>query len=362
MITTASPNAAPTHGLAFVGCFTTAKRKARGTGIDVYRIDRGWGAWHLADHVPDLVNPSFLITDATRNVLYSAHGDSDYASAFSIDAVSGKLRLLGRAATGGMNGVHPALDPSGRFLIVANYATGSVGVLPVRPDGSLADVTQVLPLPGEIGPNRIEQPGSRPHHVVFAPSGRFLLVPDKGLDRVFVLTFDAGRGRLAITGQAVMRPGAGPRHIVFHPHLPYAFVVNEIDSTVATCRWDDSAGVLEPVHVVSTLPPDFFGASTAAEIVITRDGSHVYVSNRGQNGIARFAFAAAESRLDVRGWTPANGSDPRFMTLDPAGDSLLVASEQGDNISAFHIGRQDGNLSPHGAVLPCASPCTIAFL
>jgi 6-phosphogluconolactonase (cycloisomerase 2 family) len=362
MITTASPNAAPTRALAFVGCFTTERRQARGNGIDVYRIDPGTGAWNPTDHVPDLVNPSFLITDAARNVLYAVHGDSDYATAFSIDPSGGKLRLLGTAPTGGINGVHPALDPSRRFLIVANYATGSVGVLPVRPDGSLAAVTQVLPLPGEIGPNRIEQPCSRPHHIVFAPSGRFLLVPDKGLDRVFVLTFDAGCGRLAITGQAVMRPGAGPRHIVFHPRLRIAFVVNEIDSTVATCRWDDSAGVLTPIHLVSALPPGFFGASTAAAIVVTPDGNNVYASNRGQNGVAHFRFIEAESRLDVIGWTQANGRDPRFMTLTPAGDSLLVAAEQGDNISAFRIAGQDGSLSPRGWVLPSASPCTIAFL
>jgi 6-phosphogluconolactonase len=113
---------------------------------------------------------------------------------------------------------------------------------------------------------------------------------------------------------------------------------------------------------VSALPPDFFGVSAAAAIVITPDGNRVYVSNRGQNSIAHFEFVEAESRLNVIGWTPANGSDPRFMTLNLAGDRLLVASEQGDNISALQIARQDGNLSPHGAVLPCASPCTIAFI
>ena len=362
MNATASPDQSMVHRLAFVGCFTTAQRKARGTGIDAYRVDPDSGVWQASDHVPDLVNPSFLITDATRNVLYCVHGDCDYATAFAIDAANGRLRSLGRAASGGTNGVHPALDPSGKFLIVANYASGSLGVLPVRRDGSLADATQVLDLPGPIGPHRSEQRSAHPHHVVFAPSGRFLLVPDKGLDRVFVLAFDSGHGQLAIAGHAAMRPGAGPRHVVFHPHLPFAFLVNELDSTVVTCRWDDGAGGLDPVHVASTLPADFFGASTAAEIVVTPDGNHVYVSNRGQNGIAHFAFIAAEQRLVGSGWTPVRGSDPRFMTLDPTGKILLVAAEQGDNIAAFRIAEQDGALSPHGAVLPCASPCTIAFL
>ncbi|MDR3537605.1 MAG: lactonase family protein [Acetobacteraceae bacterium] len=349
-------------GLAFVGCFTTAQRKARGKGIDVYRANPDLGAWQATDHVPDLVNPSFLITDPARHVLYSVHGDSDFASAFSIDGSAGKLRLLGRAATGGKNGVHPALDPSGRFLIVANYASGTLAVLPVRQDGSLADFTQLVALPGEIGPHRTEQPCAHPHHVVFDPSGRFVIVPDKGVDRVFVLSFDPERGQLAITQQVAMRPGAGPRHIVFHPHLPFAFLVNELDSTVATLRWNSRDGILDPVHVVSTLPSDFFGASTAAEIAITPDGNHVYVSNRGQDGIVRCRFIAAEGRLDVVGWTQANGRDPRFMTLSPSGKSLLVASEQGDKISAFHITAQDGNLTPSGSVLPTASPCTIAFI
>jgi 6-phosphogluconolactonase len=361
MTAATTPGASRIHGLAFVGCFTTAKREARGKGIDVYRADAAPGAWQATDHVPGLVNPSFLITDAARNVLYSAHGDCDYASAFAIDGSNGKLRLLGRAATGGMNGVHPALDPSGQFLVVANYASGSLGVLSIRPDGSLVDATQVLDLPGKPGPHPSEQQSAHPHHVVFAPSGRFMLVPDKGLDRVFVLTFDAGRGRLAITGQAVLRPGAGPRHIAFHPHLPFAFLANELDSTVVTCRWDDAEGVLEPGHVASTLPPGFSGASKAAEIVVTPDGNHVYVSNRGQDGIARFAFDEAGTRLDAIGRTAANGHDPRFITLDPTGNRLLVAAEQGDNIAAFEIAR-DGDLSPHGAPLPSASPSTIAFL
>ncbi|MDR3475090.1 MAG: lactonase family protein [Devosia sp.] len=347
---------------AFVGCFTTAQRKARGTGIGVYRLAADPGAWQLTGHVAGLVNPSFLITDAARNILYCSHGDSDFATAYAIDAERGTLRPLGAAATGGINGVHPALDPSGRFLIVANYASGSLGVLPIRSDGSLAGATQVLDLPGPIGPHRVEQRSSHPHNVVFSPSGRFLLVPDKGLDRVFVLSFDPARGQLAIAGEAVTRPGAAPRHVVFHPTLPFVFLANELASTVTTCRWNDAAGALEPAHVVPTLPPDFFGRSTAAAIVVTADGNHVYVSNRGNDSIARFRFDGAEGRLEPTGWTAANGPDPRFMMLAPGGESLLVAAEQGDNIAAFGIGAADGSLHPRGGVLSCASPCTIAFL
>ena len=350
--------------LAFVGSFTTARRHARGTGIRAYRIDPLRGNWELTDHVGDLVNPSFLVTDAVRRVLYVAHGDRDHASAFSIDPIAGTLHPLGQARTGGTNGVHQSLDPTGRFLIVANYASGSLGVLPVRVDGSIADCTQVLELPGTRGPHRTEQTGSHPHQVVFDASGRFVLVPDKGLDHVFVLGFDPERGRLALpaSAPAAMRPGAGPRHLVFHPRRPVVFVVNELDNSVTTCRWDASAGTLAPLHVAPSLPADFFGASTAAAIVVSRDGNHVYASNRGQDGVVHFVFDDARDRLDAVGWTASQGRDPRFMTLDPGGEFLLVANEQQDSITTFRIDAGDGRLVASGDAMHGASPSCIAFL
>ena len=245
-----------TKGLAFVGSFTTAERKARGTGIDAYRIDPRSRAWTLADHVGDIINPSFLHADPVRNVLYVAHGDAAFASAFAVDPATGKLRALGRVATGGQNGVSLTLDPTGRFLAVVNYSGGSVSVLPVRPDGALDSFSQCFVLPaGPVGPHRTEQTIPRPHHAVFDPSGRFLLIPDKGTDRILVAVLDGDHGALRVLGHASVRAGSGPRHLAFHPTLPRAFVVNEIDSTVVTCRWDAEAGVLTPLHVVPALSP-----------------------------------------------------------------------------------------------------------
>jgi len=344
---------------AFVGCFTTEKRRARGTGIHSYRIDPETGAWMALARQPDLANPSFLIVDRGR--LYVAHGDLDHVTAFAI-APDGALRPLGRAPTGGVNGVHLALDPSGRFLLVANYASGSVALLPIGPDGVPGGFVQCLDLPGAAGPHRTEQASAHPHQIMFEPSGRFALVPDKGLDRIFVLSLDAERGRLSIATETAMRPGAGPRHLAFHPSLPMAFAVNEIDSTVATCRWDAESGRLTPIHLVSCLPPDFFGASTAAAILVTPCGRFVYASNRGQDGIARFAFDAEAGRLDPLGWTQSGGHDPRFMCLSPDGSRLLVANEQSDMIATLNIDPKSGDLARFGDSLRQASPCTIAFL
>jgi 6-phosphogluconolactonase (cycloisomerase 2 family) len=347
--------------LTFVGCYTTAARKARGTGIDAYRSDPRTRAWQRLDHVGDVVNPSFMISDPVRNTLYVAHGDLEYASAYQVDPSTGRLRFLGQAAAGGRNGVSIALDPTRQFLVVANYSSGSVAALPIGPDGALGDFAHCLELPGACGPYRTEQAMSHPHHTVFDPSGRFLLVPDKGLDRIHVLALDAATGRLAVASQAAMRAGAGPRHIAFHPTLPRAFVVNELDSTIATCGWDAEAGVLTPLHLVPGLPPTFFGVSTAAEVVVTPCGRFVYASHRGQDVVTHCRFDAANDRLDVVGWTPTEGRDPRFMTLTPKGDCLLVANEQGDSIVAFAIDAASGSLAAQ-RTMPSASPSTIAFL
>ncbi|MCJ2073833.1 lactonase family protein [Methylobacterium sp. J-030] len=350
------PDPAPV-GLVFVGCFTTERRRARGRGIDVYRTGGGLEGWTHLGRAEGLTNPSFLVADPGRAALYTVQGDGEEASAYAA-APDGTLRPLGSATTGGTNSVHQALDPTGRFLIVANYASGSVALLPVRPDGGLEPASHVLPLPGNPGPHRTEQACAHPHHVVLSPDGRHVLVPDKGLDRVFVLAVDGER--LEIVSETAMRPGAGPRHIAFHPRAPLAFLVNELDSSVATCRWDAQAGTLTPLHLAPTLPPDFFGASTAAAIVVTPDGRFVYASNRGQDGIARFRVDEA-GRLDPAGWMPAGGRDPRFMVLAPDGRHLLVANEQGDSLVEFAIDPDSGDLTKTGS-RPSLSPCTIAFL
>ena len=354
----AMPDDAPRLGLAFVGCFTTQRRRARGSGIDIYRTGTSLADWIHLGRVEGPENPSFLVSDPARRILTTVQGDGDAATAFAVEP-DGGLRSLGSVATSGTNGVHQALAPDGRCWIVANYASGSLAVLPAREDGALEHAVQVLPLPGEPGPHRTEQAFSHPHHVVFAPEGLHLLVPDKGLDRVFVLRLE-GR-KLDIVSQTAMRPGAGPRHIAFHPSRPLAFLVNELDSTIATCRWDGEAGALMPVDLASTLPPDFFGASTAAAIVVTPCGRFVYASNRGQDGIARFRFDTDATRLEVTGWTPSGGRDPRFMTLNQSGRHLLVTNEQGDSLVEFAIDADTGDLTQI-ATRPSLSPCTIAFL
>ena len=348
---------------AYVGSYTTAQRKARGDGIHAFRVDPVSGTWTHVQHVGELTNPSFLALSPDQRFLYSVHGDEDYATAFALDRTTGQVKLLNRAATGGKNGVRQAVDPTSKFLIVANYSSGSVAVLPIAPDGSLKDQHQLVALPGEPGPHRVEQASSHPHDIVFDPSGRFVLVPDKGLDRVFVFRFDPANGRLspATPGSVATRPGAGPRHLSFHPKLPIVWVLNELDSTAATYRWDAEHGRLTPVQVITTLPTDFTGYSTAAEIAVSPDGRFVYGSNRGHDSVAIYAADAIGGSLKSIGWQPTQGRVPRFIGLDPAGRFLYAANEQGDTIVTFRVDANTGMLVAAGQVIKNGSPVTIVF-
>jgi 6-phosphogluconolactonase len=348
---------------AYVGCYTTARRYARGDGIHVYRIEPEAGAWSQVQRVGDLVNPSFLVMGRDQRCLYSVHGDETYATSFSVDRANGQLTLLNRAETGGRNGVHQAVDPSGRFLLVANYSSGNVSVMPVRTDGTLAEPVQLVALPGQPGPHRIEQASSHPHQIVFDPSGRFVVVPDKGLDRVFVFVFDAATGKLTPTaqGSAVARTGSGPRRAAFHPSLPILWVLNEISSTVVTYDWEAERGHLKPVQILPSLPPDYTGENTAAEIAVFAGGRFVYCSNRGHDSIAAFAADPGTGRLTSVGWVPSRGRTPRFIGFDPSGRVLYAANEQSDTVVPFRADPATGRLVPTGKEVHNASPVTIAF-
>ena len=352
-----------TTSYAYVGCYTTKEREGRGDGIHVYRVDPESGSWSHVQRVGDLFNPSFLITSRDQRLLYSVHGDGTYASSFAIDPNTGFLTPLNRAATGGSNGVHQALDPTGRFMVVANYASGSVAVLPVEPDGRLRDQTQLVELKGQPGPHRVQQASSHPHCVAFDPSGRFVLVPDKGLDRVFIFHFDAAAGKLGATeqGSAAARSGYAPRHMAFHPALPVAWVLDEIGSAITSYHWDGERGALRPAQILPTVPPDFTSDNTAAEIAVSRAGRFVYCSNRGHDSVAIYASDPKTGLLTSIGWESTRGKRPRFIALDPLNRFLYAANEQSDSIVTFRVNAASGRLAPTGQTVSNASPVTIAF-
>ena len=348
---------------AYVGTYTTQARGARGTGLHAFEVDPDTGAWTQLQTLGGLVNPSFLVMNADQTRLYAVHGDEEHATAFALDTDTGAVRILNQAATGGRNGVRQALDPSGRFMVVANYGSGTVAVLAIRPDGSLADQHQLVALEGELGPHRREQASSRPHDICFDPTGRFVVVPDKGLDRSFVFRFDPAAGLLSAADPAftASRSGAAPRHLGFHPTLPVLWVLNELDSTVVTCRWDAATGAMTPVQLLPTLPEAYTGDNTTAEIAVAPDGRFVYCSNRAHASVAVYAVDPDSGALRAVAWEPTRGAWPRFIALEPGGARLHAANERSDTITTFDVHEAAGRLSYSGQTIEVASPATIAF-
>jgi 6-phosphogluconolactonase len=346
----------------YVGSFTSTAR-GHGEGLSVYRLNRESGTWALVQVLKDLADPSFLTIDRQGRCLYSAHGDGTQATAYQIDPATGRLSVLNRQSTGGSNGVHLAIDVTNRFLAVANYATGSLAILPINPDGSLAPISDLATLTGTPGPHRTEQASSHPHHCPFDRSGRFIVVPDKGLDKVFVYRLDTTRGRLVAAAPAdvAARAGSAPRHVDFHPSQPYAYVINELGSTITTYHFDPGTGALEPVQIVPTLPSSYTGNNTAAEIVMAPSGRFLYGSNRGHDSIAVFAIDTASGLLTSVGWQSTEGRTPRFFALDPPGAMLYAANQNSDTVVIFRVNQTTGQLTPADQVVKVASPTTIVF-
>jgi len=367
----AQPQSNPVRALlAYVGSFTTPECKGHGGGINVYRVDPTSGAW-THEQLLEVVNPSFLTLDQAQRFLYAVHADLEEVSAYAIDKQNGRITALNKQYCGGKNPVHLSIDPTGRWIVTANYGAGTVGVVPIEKDGSLGPRSDLVNLPGEPGPDRKQQASSHPHDVAFDPSGRFIAVPDKGLDRIFVFRLDATSGKLMPNDPAFVatRAGAGPRHIAFHPQMPLAYVINELGSSVTTYRFDPQRGSLQPTQILPSIPASYTGNNTGAEIVVAPSGSVVYASNRGHDSIATFAVDRRDGTLTPVGWAPTHAKSPRFFCLDPAAKILYAANaDEGfsaepntDAIVPFTINQANGMLTPTGQVIKTSSPCTIVF-
>jgi 6-phosphogluconolactonase len=348
---------------AYVGCFTTVDGRAvSGEGISVFRVDPRSNHWTLVQRLADVANPNFLTFGREQRYLYAADGaNRESATAFSIDPRTGELKMLNRQPTGRNGGLHVIVDPTNGYLLVP-HNPGTIAVLPIRPDGSLSPMSDSADWSGALGPHRTEQTTPHPHQVQFDRRGRFLIVPDKGLDLVHVFTLDTAAGKLVANKppSVAARSGSAPRHVALHPTGPYAYVVNELDSTVTTYGFDDERGTLAPIQVIPTIPTTFTGNNTGAEIVVASSGRFVYASNRGHNSIVIFAVEKSGVLAHV-GWESTLGRTPRFIGFDPSERVLYAANQGTNNIVAFRVNRSSGALSPTGDVVEVGAPTCIVF-
>jgi len=342
----------------YVGTYTDGESE----GIYRFTLDPASGETTSPQLAARSENPSFLALHPRGRFVYAVNETDDFGgertgavSAFAIESGTGALRLLNQQPSEGAHPCHLVIDEAGTNVLVANYTGGTVAVLPIQPDGRLGAPTDVEVHAGS-GPNRSRQEGPHAHGLAVDPSGRVVLAADLGADRVFVYAFDPAAGTLAPREpSAVPGPGSGPRHVAFHPSGRFLYAINELRSTVSLFRYPAGEGEWPPEQTVTTLPDDFEGRSSTAELLLSPDGRFLYGSNRGHDSLAVFSVDPTTGRLSPAGHVPV-GRTPRHFTVDPTGRWLLVASQGSDEVRVLRRDPETGLSSPVGEPLEVSKP------
>jgi 6-phosphogluconolactonase len=347
--------------LMYVGTYTGPHSK----GIYAYRFQPATGEVTDIGLVAEVKNPTFLAIHPSGDYLYSADENrAGTVSAFRIDRKTGKLTPLNSVSSHGSGPCALAVDHTGKSVLVANYNSGSVALLPIRGDGGLAEASIVDQHEGK-SVNAQRQQGPHAHSAVFAPGNKFALSNDLGLDKIFVYRFDPQKETLEPNDPAfgTVPPGSGPRHISFHPNGKFAYVVNELNSTVTAFAWSGSAGTLRELGTVSAVAKDFTGKTDGAEIQVSPNGKFVYSSNRGEaSNIALFRVDAVKGTLTFVSTTPSGGKEPRYFGFDPTGEWLLAANQSSNDIALFRMDANTGALTASGKKVELSQPVCVVFV
>ncbi len=330
-------------------------------GIYHFSLNTETGAVTGGELAATTANPTFLAIRPDGKYLYAANEVSQgAASAFAIKA-NGGLEFLNRQSVRGDGPAHIWADAAGKNVLFANYGSGSVGVLPIKADGSLAEVAGYDQHTGSsVDPNRQKEPHA--HSIYTDAADRFAYVCDLGVDKVYIYKYDSAKGGLAASEPAfaTVPPGSGPRHLAFHPK-GYAYVINEMKNTISAFKYNAAKGTLEPLQNISTLPADFNGNSSTAEIFIHPNGKFLYGSNRGHDSLALFTIDQASGQLTAAGHTKTGGKGPRHFAIDPTGKFLIAENQQTDDFFVFRIDEATGALTQVGDAYKVGAPVCIVF-
>ncbi len=349
--------------LVYVGTYA----KPGADSIFLYRLDPATGALTRLRAEKGGENPSFLTLDAQQRHLYAVNEVENYegqksgfVSGFTIDRGTGGLTLLNQQPSGTAAPCYVSLDATGRAALVANYGGGTVSLLPLDTSGQLRPATATSQFHGS-GPNRSRQEGPHAHCIIPDPVNRFAFAADLGTDRVHGFELAAAAGQLTprATPAFVAQPGAGPRHLAFHPNGRWAYLVNELTSSVSALAYDAAAGTFRELHTLPALPAGFTAPNTCADVHVAPNGRFVYVSNRGHDSIVGFAVAPDTGRLKVVQHQSTQGKTPRNFAIAPSGTILLAANQNSNSIVTFFLNAQTGRLTPTGQSVEVPAPVCV---
>ena len=365
LTTTVGAADGPKELLVYIGNYSGPKAK----GIYAYRLDMASGRLTEVGVTEGIKNPSFLAIHPSGNYLYAVSEVSDSGgkpsgavSAFALNRKSGELTPLNHQSSEGAGPCHVSVDRTGRVALVANYGSGSVASLPIKDDGSLEKAASAIQHEGT-GPDPSRQKGPHAHSINVSPDNRFAFAADLGLDKILIYQLDPAKGTITSNDPAFAKtpPAGGPRHFAFHPSGKFAYVCNEMKSSVTAFAYDAEKGSLTEIHTISTLPEEVKGNSTA-EIQVHPSGKFVYCSNRGHNSLAIFAVDPDSGKLTAVGHQATLGKTPRNFGIDPTGTYILACNQGSDSIVVFRVDQTTGKLTQVGEPVTTGTPVCVKFV
>lgn len=361
--------------LVFISAFAPGEQG----GIHAFSVDLKAGVLKPVARTTGVENPFFLAISPDRKFLYSIHAknfggaENEQIAAYEIAGRTGELKLLNRQSAMGTAACYLHVDATGKTVLVANYSSGSVASLPVKPDGSLGEAASFFKhADPAVAASRQSDSKSAPkgqekvshaHCIITSPDNRLVFAADLGLDQVLCYRLDGAKGTLTPNRQPFVRSpaGAGPRHLTFHPNGKQLYAINEIGNSVTVFDYDAEAGVLLEQQTISTVPQDFSGQSFCADLKITPNGKFLYGTNRGHHSIAAYRIDD-NGRLTLIEIVPSLGQGPQNLLVTPGGELLLCANMPENNVAVFRIDAKSGGLTPAGDPNAIPSPSCIRLL
>ena len=333
----------------------------------LYRAWLDADAGRLSDLQPaaPLSNPTFQAMHPAGNFLYSVSEERNEGrrmhgsvNAFEVAPETGRLKLLNKQLSKGDGPCHLCVDARGRHLFVANYASGSAAVFPIAKNGAIGEATSFVQHRGGSGVIPGRQDGPHAHSVTLSPDNRFAFAADLGMDRIMAYRLDAGSGALLACDppDVAGAPGSGPRHMAFHPGGRHAYLVNELGNSVTAFQYEVARGILKPIQTISSLPENWSGTTSAADIHVSPDGRHLYASNRGHDSLACYEIEEISGMLVLKDFLPCGGRCPRNFLLAENGTLMLIANAESDSVSVFRVNSDTGGITPSGAPLQVPAP------
>jgi 6-phosphogluconolactonase len=338
-------------------------------GLFVFEFNRADATFNLIQQVDSRGEPSFQAIHPNKKSLYSVSSESSAddadngsVAAYAIESATGKLTLINEFSSAGRDACHVSVHPNGKFIYVSNYSTGNLSVFSIREDGGIEEMIQLIQHEGS-SVNARRQNGPHTHSAIPSAGGNFLYISDLGADRVYIYAVNAETGQLTPSEQFYVEAtaGGGPRHLTMNSTQTHLYSLEELTGHVAVYERDSESGALTLLQRIATLPDDFVGNNTGADIHFSMDGRYLYASNRGHDSIVGFEVNSESGVLTHVGHFETSGGHPRNFMVDPMGEFVFVANRDGNHIKTFKTGNNDGTLIMLGSEVYVPLPVCITY-